>query len=200
MLTIFHAPFTRSMRVIWMAEEMGLAYELKPENIRSPSDTLLTLNPARTLPVVVDGDVTLTESVAILQYMAARYGPTPLAPPPEAPNFASYLQFLIFGEASLAAYLNPIVPTKFLAPESQRTNFTVGVCENMFKRRLELLDLQLEHAPYVAGPDFTAADISVVYALDLGARVDLESAYSERITDYWKRTTARATYRAAISK
>ena len=200
MLTIFHAPYTRSVRVIWMAEEMGLTYELTQERIGAPSEAFLAANPARALPAVIDGETVMTESIAILQYLAARHGPTPLAPEPDDPAYADYLQFLIYGEASLAAYLNPLVATKFMAPPDEKVNFTAGMCESMFKRRLALLDRRLERWVNVAGPAFTAADISVTYGLDLGGRLGLAESYSPRIADYAERMRARPGYQAAVSK
>jgi len=183
-----------------MAEEMGLPYEIKPETLGRLSDEFAAINPARALPAVDDGETAMSESVAILQYLAERYGPTPLAPRFGERGHTAYLQFLIFGEASLAAYLNPLVATQFRAPEDQKSNFTATVARDMFKRRLALVDRQLERGPHLAGDAFTAADISVVYALGLGAMLGLASDYSGRIGDYWARMKERPAYQAAAAK
>jgi len=66
-LKIFHAPGSRSLRVIWLAEEMGLDYELVGETFGRPSPDLIAANPARALPALIDGDVAMSESIAILQ-------------------------------------------------------------------------------------------------------------------------------------
>ena len=87
MLKIFHASGSRSLRVIWMAEEMGLDYELTPEAIGRSSPEFIAVNPARALPAIIDGDVAMSESVAIVQYLAARHGPTPLAPTADDPAY-----------------------------------------------------------------------------------------------------------------
>ena len=114
MLKIFHARGSRSLRVIWMAEEMGLDYELLPEAIGRSSPEFIAINPARGLPAIIDGEVSMSESVAIMQYLAARYGPTPLAPASDDPTYPAYLQYLIYGEASLSAFLNALVATRLL--------------------------------------------------------------------------------------
>jgi len=200
MLKIFHASGSRSLRVIWMAEEMGLDYELSPEAIGRSSPEFVAVNPARGLPAIIDGEVSMSESVAIIQYLAARYGPTPLAPAPDDPTYPAYLQYLIYGEASLSAFLNALVGTRFLAPDDQKDNFTAEVCRALFGRRVKALAGRLTTSPHLAGEDFTAADISVVYALNMGASLGLADDYPSPIADYWARMQLRPAYQAAIAR
>jgi glutathione S-transferase len=199
MLTIYHVPRTRSLRVVWLCEEMGLPYEVKRETFGQPSPEFLEANPLGALPGIRDGDVVMAESTAILQYLAERYGPTPLALKADHPRFADYLQFVTFGEASLAAYMNPVIATQFMAPEGQKENFTVEAAKGMFIRRLGAVEKTLEKGDYLAG-DFTAADISVGYALGLGENFGLAERYSPPIKDYFARVTARPAYQAAAAK
>jgi glutathione S-transferase len=200
MLKIFHASGSRSLRVIWMAEEMGLDYELAPEAIGRSSPEFIAVNPARALPAIIDGDVAMSESVAIVQYLAARYGPTPLAPAAEDPTYPAYLQYLVYGEGSLSAFLNPLVGTRFLAPDDQKDNFTAGLCRTLFSRRVKALTGRLSESSHLAGEAFTAADISVVYALNMGASLGLAEDYPAPIADYWARVKTRPAYQAAIAK
>jgi len=200
MLKIFHASGSRSLRVIWMAEEMGLDYELSPEAIGRSSPEFIAVNPARGLPAIVDGEVSMSESVAIVQYLAARYGPTPLAPAPDDPTYPAYLQYLIYGEGSLSAFLNPLVGTRFLAPDDQKDNFTAGLCRTLFGRRVKALTGRLSESPHLAGDDFTAADISVVYALNMGGSLGLADDYPAPVAGYWARMQLRPAYQAAIAK
>jgi len=83
-ITLFHAPRTRSQKVMWMLEEMGLDYEVRPVAFmeRDSDAEFLALNPAGFLPVMKDDDTVLLESAAMMEYIAARYGPTPLVPSP----------------------------------------------------------------------------------------------------------------------
>ena len=200
MLKIFHASGSRSLRVIWMAEEMGLDYELLPEAIGRSSPEFIAVNPARGLPAVIDGEVSMSESVAIMQYLAARYGPTPLAPAPNDPTYPAYLQYLVYGEASLSAFLNALVATRFFAPDDQKDNFTAGICRGLFGRRVKALAGRLSVSSHLAGEDFTAADISVVYALNMGASLGLAGDYPAPVADYWARMQLRPGYQAAIAK
>jgi glutathione S-transferase len=200
MLKIFHAQGTRSVRVIWMAEEMGLPYELVPETFGRPSKAFVSANPARAFPTVIDGDLTLSESVAIMLYLGARHGPTPLVPAADDPAYPIFLQYLIYGEGSLSAFLNPLVGTRFLAPEDQKDNFTAGICRTMFARRVSVLKGPLAVSPYLAGDAFTAADISVVYALNMGAGLGLSGDYPPVVADFCTGVRARPAYPGAAGR
>jgi glutathione S-transferase len=200
MLQIFHIPGTRSSRVVWLAEEMGIPYETKAETFGQPSPEFLACNSLGAFPAIRDGDVAMGESTAIMQYITERYGPTPLAPPPGDPRRAAYLQFLTFGEASLAAYMNPVIATQFRAPDDQKQNFTVDIAKDLFVRRLAAVENQLAKADYVAGADFTAADISIGYALGLGANFGLGERYSPAVRAYHERVASRPACQKAIAR
>src|SRR4249920_1948338 len=110
MITVFGEG--RGFRVVWLLEEMGLAYRLRPVDLLDgvEDDTeFLAINPAGFIPAIVDGDVSMVESIAIMEYLMARHGPTPLAPDPRDPAFPAYQQFLHLGEAGLAGPINVIV-------------------------------------------------------------------------------------------
>src|SRR6202012_4552687 len=115
----------RGLRVVWLLEEMGIPYRLRPVDLLNGIENdpeFLAINPGGFIPALQDGDVTMVESVAIMEYLLARYGEkskTPLAPAPDDPAFASYLQFLILGEAGLGAAIQPVVVSRNFAPESE---------------------------------------------------------------------------------
>ncbi len=199
MLQIFHVPRTRSLRIVWLAEEMGVPYELKLEQFGQPSPAFLAANPSGAFPAIRDGEVGMGESTAIMQYVMDAYGPTPLALKLGDRRYADYLQFLTFGEASMAAFLNPALMTQFRAPDDQKQNFTVEASKDLFRGRLKSLDAQLEKGDHMAG-DFTAADISVGYALGLGEMLGLDADYSPKVKDYYARMQARPAYQAAAAK
>ena len=94
----------RGFRVVWLLEEMGLAYRLRDVDLLKGVENdpeFLAINPAGFIPALTEGDVTMVESVAIMDYLTARHGPTPLAPEPLDPRFALYRQFMVLGEAGL---------------------------------------------------------------------------------------------------
>ena len=103
MLKIFHAQGARSLRVLWLCEEMGVPYETAEASFFKPSDEFKAVNPLRTVPAMTDGDVRMIESVAMMIYIMAKHGPTDLDVKPDEPGYADYLQYLMFGEAGIAA-------------------------------------------------------------------------------------------------
>jgi glutathione S-transferase len=166
MITVFGEG--RGFRVVWLLEEMGLAYRLRPVDLLAGVENdpeFLAVNPAGFIPAIQDGEVTMVESIAIMEYLMARYGPTPLAPEPHDPAFPAYQQFLHLGEAGLAASIYFVVGARNIAPEAERQNWSAGQAQRVFDSRLELVTRQLARSPYLAGETFTAADISVTYAL-----------------------------------
>ena len=195
MLTIFHLPRTRSLRIVWLAEEMRLPYELKIEAIGRPSPEFLRANAVGSLPAIVDGDVAMGESVAIMHYLTERHGPTSLARRPGELRYGDYLQHLVGGESSMAAFLNPVAAT----PKEQRQNVTAESAKAAFLRRVVALASLVEQGDYVAG-EFTAADISVGYALWMGSVLGLDSEYPDAVRIYLDRLLARPAYQAASAK
>ena len=181
----------RGVRVVWLLEEMQIPYRLRPVDLLQDLDQdpeFLRINPAGFIPALQDGDVIMVESIAIMEYLMARYGPTPLAPDPHSPAFADYLQFLHLGEAGLATSMYFVSGARNIAPEAERHNWSAGQALATFESRLTLVTRQLLRAPYLAGEAFTAADISVTYALQMARRNvgfslgETEMAYLERIT------------------
>jgi len=198
MITVFGEG--RGFRVVWLLEEMGLPYRLRDVDLRAgvENDTeFLAINPAGFIPALVDGDVTMVESIAIMEYLMARYGPTPLAPDARDPTFPAYQQFLHLGEAGLAASIYFVNVSRALAPEAERQNWGARKALEVFKSRLGLVTRQLARAPYMAGDAFTAADISVTYALELAQRGG-SVTLGEAEQAYVARTTARDGYKRAM--
>lgn len=198
MITVFGEG--RGFRVVWLLEEMGLPYQLRPVDLLAGVENdreFLAINPAGFIPAIRDGDVVMVESIAIMEYVMARYGPTPLAPEMPDPVFPLYQQFLHLGEAGLAVPINAIVATRLLAPEAERDNWTTGWALEIFESRLGLVRRQLDRTPYVAGEAFTAADISVTYALELAQRTGC-FALGKTERAYVARTNGREGYERAM--
>ena len=202
MITVFGGGTSRSLRVTWLLEEMGLPYHLRPVDLLAgvEEDTeFLVVNPAGFIPAIQDGDVTMVESIAIMEYLMTRYGPTPLAPIPQDPAFPAYQQFLHLGEAGLAASIYFVIGSRVFAPEAERHNWSAGQALSLFESRLGLVTRQLARSPYLAGERFTAADISVTYALELARRY---GGYAPGETEqaYVARTTGHDAYKRALER
>ena len=191
MITVWGGQTSRSIRAVWVLEEMGLPYGLRHVDMLTAEKdpAWLAVNPGDFLPAIQDGDVTMVESVAIMEYLMGRYGPTPLQPSPEDVVFPTYQQFLHMGEAGLATLIMVPLVSGFIAPEAERDNWGARWARECVERRLLLVRRQLAVASYMAGDRFTAADISVSYALNLAANhagfvlSDVEQAYLARTMD-----------------
>ncbi len=191
----------RGFRVVWLLEEMGLPYRLRDVDLLADVQDdaeFLAVNPAGYIPALVDGEATLVESIAIMEYLIARYGPTPLAPAPTAADFPAYQQFLHLGEAGLMMPMYMTRLSRVRAPEVEGDDRTAAVGVEIFKSRLALVTRQLAQTPYIAGDVFTAADISVAYTLIWVQRCKL-FPFAEPELAYIRRVSARDAYRRAMA-
>lgn len=170
MLTVYGEG--RGFRIIWLLEELGLEYRLRAVDLLTVENDheFIAINPAGFIPALKDGETIVIESIAILQYLLARHGTGSLAVTADDPAFASYLQFLHLGEAGLAVPMNAVFIGREMAPETERDARVTCWAYETFKSRLGLVIRRLAESPYLAGGRFTAADISVSYALLLGLR------------------------------
>ncbi len=187
----------RGLRAAWLCEEMGLPHSFVPVNF-PPGDEYRAMNPFGTVPLLQDGAVLMSESVAMMLYIARTYGPTPLLPLDHHEHFALVLQFTIFGEASLSARMGPLLTARFGAPKDQNQNWSVKNLEAALGSTLKHLDQELSTREFLVGNDLTLADISVATALKIwtnGLALDLPpflAAYCERLKnrDAYQRATA----------
>jgi len=201
MITVWGGQTSRSLRIVWLLEEMGLPYRLRQVDMLAAQKDpdWLAVNPGDFLPAMQDGPVTMVESVAIMEYLMGRYGPTPLQPAPVDALFPAYQQFLHMGEAGLATLMMVPLVSGFLAPEAERDNWGARWARGAVERRQRLLRRQLAANPYVAGDRFTAADISVTYALNLAKR-HAGFVLSQEEESYLARATDREAYQRAFER
>jgi len=190
----------RGFRVVWLLEEMGLPYRLRDVDLLKGVENdpeFLGVNPAGFIPAIVDGDVTMVESIAIMEYLLGRYGPSPLAPEARDPAFPLYQQFLHLGEAGLAASVYFVSGARNIAPEDQRDNWSARQALDVFETRLTLVTRRLAQTAWLAGDAFTAADISVGYALEM-ARKNIGYTFGDDLLAYMARLRERPGFRRAL--
>lgn len=194
MITIHNfARGARGVRVFWVCEEMGLAYRTAAVTY-PPSAAYLARNPLGTVPFLEDeGGVAIAESVAMMLYLAERYGPTPLLPAKSDPSYARVLHLTIFGEATLGAAMNPLMMARFSAPDADKRNWSVTAGEARVEQAVGFVATLLDGKPYLAGDAFTLADISVGTALDMWKGA-LGKPIPDALFPWRERIQARAAY------
>ena len=203
MLTIHHLGKSQSERVVWLCEELGIPYELKihtrdPVTMLAPP-SMKALHPMGTGPVMADGDMVMTESGAIVEYIIDKYGNGRLKLRPDHPDFAQYLYWFHFANASLQAVMGRNMVVRRLAPPDDNP-VKVGTLERL-DRALRFMDTRLATNEYLAGSEFTAADIMSVFSV-----TTMRYFYPADLTPYpniraWlKRVAAREAYQRAMKK
>jgi glutathione S-transferase len=194
MIRLYHCVDARSFRPLWTLEELGLEYELVMMAFppRFTFKDYLALNPVGTVPTFFDGDMRMTESAAITQYLVTRYGPTSLAVEAHEPAFGPYLNWLHHGEATLTFPQTLVLRYSRLEPEERRLPQVVEDYSRWFVARLRLLDGALaDGREWLCADRFTAADISVGFALLLAGQLGLDARFTPAIAAYWARLQAR---------
>ena len=159
MIKIFHVPGSRSVRIIWLLEELGLDYELEVLKRGEVNEAFIEASPFSKLPTIIDGEVVMSESVAIVQYILQKYGEGRLEPDHDSNQYAEYLQWLNFGESVLIDPIVSILINKVFRPEEHRHEYSVQSAEKSFAKMIKTLNSIMEGRAYIMGDDFTAADI-----------------------------------------
>lgn len=199
-ITLYHCLSARSFRPLWMLEELGLAYRLKilPFPPRVFDRSYLDVNPLGTIPLFEEGTTRMSESAAICQYLAERHGPTPLRVAVEEPDYGAYLNYLHFGEATLTFPQTLVLRYSRFEPEERRLPQVAEAYGKWFLGRLRTLDPLLAAQAYLCAGRFTAADISVGYALMLAGHIGLDAEFSPAVAAYWQRLSARLAFKRAL--
>ncbi|WP_129647301.1 glutathione S-transferase family protein [Peristeroidobacter agariperforans] len=202
MPTLYHCADARSLRVLWALEELDLQYELKvlPYPPRQKAPEFLQINPVGTVPYLVDGDTTMNESTAILQYIAVKHGDGKLAVASSDPAYGAWLNWLAFGEAALTVPLAAALRFSFLEPEDKRQPALAEGFRSTFFDKLGAAEAALANSKFLCADRFTVADISVGYNLHLAARMRLLERMSPRIQAYFAELQARPAYQRAKEK
>lgn len=188
MLTIHHLRQSVSDRVIWLCEELGLPYRLEtydrePSMAAPPSYKALTR--FGTAPVIEDGDLTLGESGAIVEYVCRKHAGGQLIPGPDHPDFADYLFWFHFSNGSM-------VPAFMIEHITGAAGIPAGPSPTRGERVIAMVEARLGEAAYFAGSEFTAADVMMALPR-FAERLDLAALPNTRA--YLDRVTARAAWR-----
>lgn len=196
MIELWHCHNTRSLRALWALEEMQLNYKLHTLSFppRVLDKAYLAINPLGTVPFLKDTNTTLTESSAILLYLAERYQKNDFMISATHPEYGDYLNWLFASDATLTFPQTLVLRySQFEQPERQQTQ-VVKDYAIWYLARLKRLNLHLENNNFLVANKFTIADISVGYALYLGELLGLAKQYQPQTLAYLQRLKSRASF------
>ena len=197
-MKVYFAPQSRAVRTVWLLEEMGQPYELVKftlgqKEMRGPDYT--AINPNGRVPTLVDGDITISESTAIAQYLAAKYAPA-LAPGPDAQNFAEYLQWLHYAEGMIMPPINNYVVETILLPRERRNDEIAMRALKLLNRTLTAVAHHMEVREFLAG-GFTIADTITGHSVIMARRLGADFSNLPKLAAYADRLEARTAFQAA---
>jgi glutathione S-transferase len=199
-MKLYHCAKTRSIRVLWLLEELGLEYDLEvlpfdAKALQAPD--YLKISPLGKVPVLVDDAVTMVESVAIVQYLLNRYGNGRLEPDRAGPEYGTFLQWLHFGESTMMGPISQVFQHTYFLPEDKRDPDVVTQSKRTFQAYAAVLDRALAGHDYLVGDEFSAADIVVGYTLFLAALAKILPANAKHLNAYYERLRQRPAFKMA---
>jgi glutathione S-transferase len=215
MIVVHHLNNSRSQRLLWLLEELGLEYEIKryqrdPQTMLAPA-SLREVHPLGKSPVITDGDATLAESGAIMEYLIERYGEGRLIPPAGTSERLRYTYWMHFAEGSA---MPPLVmklifdrmekgPMPFFVRPVARGiagRVKKGFIQPNINRQLDFMEGELSKSAWFAGGEFTAADIQMSFPLEAAAARGGLDASRPKLMEFLGRIHAREPYRAALER
>ncbi len=214
MITVHHLNNSRSQRVIWLLEELGVPYDVKryerdAKTMLAPPE-LRAVHPLGKSPVITDGDRTVAETGAIVEYLVGTYGAGRLIPPAGTDDRLRYTYWLHFAEGSA---MPPLVMTLVFGALPARVPFFIrpvakmiseGVQKSFLRPNIEaqlaLMEKELARSAWFAGDDFTAADVMMSFPVEAGATRGDGLGARPKLQDWLARIHARPAYEAALKR
>ncbi len=213
-LTVHHLNNSRSQRILWLLEELGVEYEVRryerdPATLLAPP-ALMAVHPLGKSPVISDDGITVAESGAIIEYLVAKYGAGRLRPPSDSPERLRYTYWLHYAEGSAM----PLLVMKLIfdrvatAPKWPISVIARGIAANVrrsylgpqLKRHLDYLEAELTANAWFAGRNFTAADIMMSFPLEAAAKRAGLDVGRPRLMEFLTRIRARPAYQRALQR
>lgn len=215
MITVHHLNNSRSQRVLWLLEELGLEYRVvryqrDAATMLAPPE-LRAVHPLGKSPVISDGDTVVAESGAIIEYLVGRYGNGSLVPPPDTPQRLRYTYWLHYAEGSAMSPLllslifrrMPKAPMPFFVrpivrgvAERVRTSFV----DPQLKLHFDYMENELGRADWFAGDAFTAADIQMSFPVEAGQAREMVGPERPRLANFLRRIHERPAYQRALEQ
>ena len=203
MLTVHHLSKSQSERIVWLCEELAIPYELKryardPVTILAPAD-YKALHEIGAAPVITDGDLVLAESGAVVEYIIAKHGGGRLALAPDHRDFAPFLYWFHFANGTLQAAMGRnMILNRLNLPDD---NPTLLATRARVDRAFDLVEARARASEYLAGNEFTSADIMIGFSLTtMRYFLPYDLGRCPHIVSYLARLGRRPAYRQAMEK
>ncbi len=201
MIVVHHLNNSRSQRIPWLLEELGVPYRLEQHRRDSKTNLappeLRAIHPLGKSPVIQDGDLTLAESGAIIEYLVERYGAGRLVPQRGSNEYVRYLFWMHFAEGTIMLHM---VARLYLIRVGEAAKAMLARVEAMIGDELDLVEAELGRSAHLAGTEFSAADVQMVFPLEFAAHAGLLAERHAKLRDYLARMQARPAYRRAVEQ
>lgn len=213
MVTVHHLNNSRSQRILWLLEELGVEYDIKRyqrESTGLAPASLRAIHPLGKSPVVTDGDLTIAESGAIIEFLTERYGKGRLVPPSDTPERRRYTYWLHFAEGSA---MPPLVMALVFGRLKQQAPLLIrpiarAIADRALNsfvlpnidRQLDYMENELRQRPWFTGAEFTAADIQMSFPLEAAVARGGLNASRPKLMQWLERIHARPAYQRALER
>lgn len=201
MLKLHHAPNSRSGRIVWLLEELSLPYDLNAMEFHPKflkSDEHRSRHPLGRVPVLEDGEITIYESGAIVEYVLTRYADGRLRPNVDSPNYPDYLQWFHYCEGMVMPPINTIVVQTILLSPDRRDDTVLGQAKKLLLKSVTPVDDSLEGKDFLAG-EFSGADIMLGHALYMANRLGCVPDELAVLKAYIERIAGREAFNKAVN-
>ncbi len=199
MIKLYHSPLSRSVRIYWLLEELGVPYELETVELIPPNPRpFAQKTPLGKVPVLVDGDVTMFESGAILEYVLERCGGEGLGREPGSPERAAFLQWVHFAEGTAFSGIGNIAWHVRFREDADALPQPMADYRTWVEAALDVLECELDGRDYLLAGGFSGADIMVGYTALVAKAFGIVDERYPRVEGYVSRLTKRPALRKAL--
>jgi glutathione S-transferase len=202
MIVVHHLNNSRSQRVLWLLEELGIKYEIKfyerdAKTMMAP-ESLRQVHPLGKSPVITDADLAIAESGAIIEYLSDRYGNGQLVPVSGTPEYLRYKYWLHYAEGSaMPPLVMRVILNNFGAGDSSVVS---GFVAPQIKLHFDYIESELRKNTWFVGNEFTAADIQMSFPLEVVAALPKEVENRPKLKEFVERIHGRPAYKRALER
>jgi glutathione S-transferase len=197
MIKLYHAPLTRSVRIYWLLEELGIPYQLETVSFQSDTMPFGQATPVGKLPAIQDGDLTMFESGAILEYIIERYGNGRLAPLPGSSLRGPYLQWIHFAEATAFPPLGNLAWHVLFKKDAEALPTAIADYRSWAAASLQVVETALTRREFLLESGFSGADIMMGFTLECAKWLGPLTDRFPNATAYLARLEARPAFQKA---